>query len=175
MRVYGWFEQARNKIDREEFGHLGVQKGLIQLQLKNPITHELHIEEFRYTGKDAPNLQISQQSLPLFFLGLYTLDRFVWSTDAAKKRKIVRKRKKKHRKRKTQSQENITRTNNDQENKMKEKTRKIKLAITRREILRNLLRIHFSEKTKEYKNFVKIVDELDILRKEILELRKKTP
>jgi hypothetical protein len=60
MRIKAWLKQAGEILEREEIEHLDVQKGKIQLQLKNPLTGKIELHEFEYVAKDAQNLKIER-------------------------------------------------------------------------------------------------------------------
>lgn len=58
MKIKEWFEQAKDKLGRYELEHLEVQKGRIQLQLKNTTTGGIEVHEFNYISKEAENLKL---------------------------------------------------------------------------------------------------------------------
>jgi len=58
MKIKDWLSEAQNILDKQEFGHLEVHKGKIQLQLENSITGAIEIHEFNYTAKNAKNLKL---------------------------------------------------------------------------------------------------------------------
>ncbi len=62
MRIKAWLKQADQILEREEIEHLDVQKGKIQLQLKNPLTGKIELHEFDYIAKDAQNLKIKKET-----------------------------------------------------------------------------------------------------------------
>ena len=58
MKIKDWLLEAKNILEKQEFGHLEVHKGKIQLQLKNTITGVIEVHEFNYISKQAENLKL---------------------------------------------------------------------------------------------------------------------
>lgn len=58
MKILEWFKQAKDKLEKEELGHLEVHKAKLQMQLKNTTTGEIEIHEFDYISKEAENLKL---------------------------------------------------------------------------------------------------------------------
>jgi len=58
MNITEWLKEAKDKLDKEELGHCEVEKGRIQLQVKNCYSGEIEVHEFEYIAKGAVNLKI---------------------------------------------------------------------------------------------------------------------
>jgi hypothetical protein len=53
-----WIEDFEGKFDARELKYMGVQKAMIQIQLKDAETGQIELHNFEYTAKGAANLKI---------------------------------------------------------------------------------------------------------------------
>ena len=57
MKIGKWFEQFKDRLNKEEVRHLDIHKAIIKMQFKNPVTGEIEIHQWDYTAKDAQHLE----------------------------------------------------------------------------------------------------------------------
>jgi len=56
MKLLNWIEDWKAQYNKRELEYMEVQKVLIQIQLKDKETGEMHIQNSEYKSKDAENL-----------------------------------------------------------------------------------------------------------------------
>ena len=56
MKLIDWIEDWKHQYDARELEYMEVRKVLIQIQLKDKETGEIHIQNSTYTDKQAENL-----------------------------------------------------------------------------------------------------------------------
>ena len=60
MKLIDWIEDWKCQYDARELEYMEVQKVLIQIQLKDKETGQIHIQNSTYTDKKAENLVIKE-------------------------------------------------------------------------------------------------------------------
>ena len=60
MKLNDWIEDWKRQYDARELEYMEVRKVLIQIQLKDKETGEIHIQNSTYTNKQAENLVIKE-------------------------------------------------------------------------------------------------------------------
>lgn len=60
MKLKDWIENWKAQYDPRELEYMEVQKVLIQIQLKDKETGEIHIKNSEYKNKQAENLIIQK-------------------------------------------------------------------------------------------------------------------
>lgn len=60
MKLLDWIEDWKRQYDARELEYMEVQKVLIQLQLKDKETGEIHLRYSNYKAKQAQNLVIKE-------------------------------------------------------------------------------------------------------------------
>ena len=63
MSLNNWIEDWKRQYDVRELEYMEVQKVLIQIQLKDKETGEIHIQNSTYKAKKAENLVIKEAGL----------------------------------------------------------------------------------------------------------------
>jgi len=53
-----WIEDLKGQFDARELTYMGVQKAMIQIQLKDVETGQIELHDFEYKAKDAVNLKV---------------------------------------------------------------------------------------------------------------------
>jgi len=61
MKLKEWIEDWKAQYDARELEYLEVQKVMIQLQLKDKETGEIHLQNSTFTDKHAANIIIKKQ------------------------------------------------------------------------------------------------------------------
>lgn len=60
MKLLDWIEDWKAQYSKRELEYMEVQKVLIQIQLKDKETEEIHIQNSTYKDKNVENLVIKE-------------------------------------------------------------------------------------------------------------------
>lgn len=55
-----WIKRLMNRFDGRELDYMRVHKAVIELQVKDPETGEIHLHRLEFVSKDAENLKIKE-------------------------------------------------------------------------------------------------------------------